>query len=224
MDRGFWKKSFSITFTSLKNEAMRTLTFCLLLTLSSVQLFAQKTFQEGKHYEVVADKKTETPTVTEFFSLYCGHCFQFEALLDTVAASLKTGTKFEKSHVNYLPRNNEAAQFGIVKAFIAMQDLGMQKELTAQFFSAIHLKQIVIDSEDDIKQIFLANDISEARFQKVYTNPDLINRAKAMARLWEEKKVDNVPTLVVNGMYKIDMGSVESIEELVALTNFLLEK
>lgn len=220
----FWKKPFSITFTFVKIEAMRTLTFCLLLTLSSVQLLAQKTFQEGKHYEVVAEKKTEAPTVTEFFSLYCGHCFQFEALVDTVAASLKTGTKFEKSHVSYLPRNNEATQFGIVKAFIAMKDLGMQKELTAQFFSAIHLKGIVIDSEDDIKQIFLANDISEAKFQKVYNSPDLIKRARAMTKLWDEKKVGNVPTLVVNGMYKIDMGSVGSIEELVALTNYLLEK
>ena len=203
---------------------MRTLILCLLLTLSSAQLFAQKTFTEGKHYEVVADKKTEKPTVTEFFSLYCGHCFQFEALVDTVAASLKAGTKFEKSHVNYLPRNNEATQFGIVKAFIAMQDLGIQKELTAQFFAAIHLKGIEIDSEDDIKQIFLANDISEEKFQKVYTDPKLIKRAEAMAKSWEEKKVNNVPTLVVNGMYKIDMASVRSIEELVALTNFLLEK
>lgn len=203
---------------------MRTITLCLLLTLSSVQLLAQNAFTEGKHYEVVADKKTDKPTVTEFFSLYCGHCFQFEALVDTVAASLKAGTKFEKSHVNYLPRNNEATQFGIVKAFIAMQDLGMQKELTAQFFAAIHLKQVEIDSEEDIKQIFLANDISEEKFQKVYTDPKLIKRAEAMAKLWEEKKVNNVPTLVVNGMYKIDMASVRSIEELVALTNFLLEK
>lgn len=217
-------RPFSITFTFVKIKAMRTITFCLLLTLSSVQLLAQSTFEEGKHYEVVADQKTEKPTVTEFFSLFCGHCFQFEALVDTVAASLKAGTKFEKSHVNYLPRNNEATQFGIVKAFIAMQDLGMQKELSAQFFSAIHLKQIVIDSEDDIKQIFLANNISEEKFQKVYTDPELIKRAKVMAKQWEEKKVSNVPTLVVNGMYKIDMGSVKSIEELVALTNFLLEK
>lgn len=203
---------------------MRTLTFCVLLILSAVQLSAQSTFQEGKHYEVVADKKADKPTVTEFFSLYCGHCFQFEALVDTVAASLTAGTKFEKAHVNYLPRNNPATQFGIVKAFIAMQDLGMQKELTGQFFAAIHLKGIEIDSEEDIKQIFLANDVSEEQFRKIYTNPDLIKRAEVMAKLWEEKKVDNVPTLVVNGMYKIDMGSVRSIEELVALTNFLLAK
>lgn len=203
---------------------MRILTICLILTLSSAGLLAQKTFEEGKHYEVVADQKTDVPTVTEFFSLYCGHCFQFEALVDTVEASLIAGAKFEKSHVNYIPRNNPEAQLGIVKAFLAMQDLGMQKELSAQFFAAIHMKGIQIDSVDDMKQIFLANDVSEEKFQKLFNDPDLIKRATAMSTEWEKKKVTNVPTLVVNGKYKIEMGSVKSLEELISLTNYLLEK
>lgn len=203
---------------------MRILTICLVLAITSVSLQAQKTFKEGKHYEVVSDQKTAEPTVTEFFSLYCGHCFQFEALVDTVAASLNAGAKFEKSHVNYLPRDNKETQFGIVKAFVAMQDLGMQKELSSQFFAAIHMKGIKIDSVDDIKQIFLANDVSEAKFNKLFSDPDLIKRATAMSNLWEEKKVTNVPTLVVNGMYKIQMGSVRTLGELIELTNYLLEK
>lgn len=203
---------------------MRVLTICLVLILSTLSLSAQKTFKEGKHYEVVSDQKTAQPTVTEFFSLYCSHCFQFEALVDTLAASLRGGAQFEKSHVNYLPRDNEETQFGIVKAFVAMQDLGMQKELTAQFFAAIHMKGIDIDSVDDIKQIFLANDVSEEKFKALFNDPDLINRAMAMSKLWEEKKVTNVPTLVVNGMYKIDMGSVRTLQQLIDLTNYLLAK
>ncbi|MFT7156048.1 MAG: thiol:disulfide interchange protein DsbA [Parvicella sp.] len=203
---------------------MRTLTICFILTLSSVTLFAQNSFQEGTHYEVVSDQRTATPTVTEFFSLYCGHCFNFEALVDTLKASLIDGAKFEKSHVNYLPRNNPETQMGIVKAFIAMQDLGMQKELSAQFFAAIHMKGIQIDSVDDIKQIFLANDVSEEKFQKLFSDPDLIKRATAMSKEWEKKKVDNVPTLLVNGMYKIDVVRLSSLSQLVSLTNYLLKK
>jgi len=203
---------------------MRVLAICLVLALSTLSLSAQKTFKEGKHYEVVSNQKTAKPTVTEFFSLYCGHCFQFEALVDTLAASLKGGAKLEKSHVNYLPRDNEETQFGIVKAFVAMQDLGIQKELTAQFFAAIHMKGIDIDSVDDIKQVFLANDVSEEKFKALFNDPDLISRAEAMSKLWEEKKVTNVPTLVVNGMYKIDMSSVRSLQQLIDLTNYLLAK
>ncbi|OEK03520.1 hypothetical protein BFP97_19220 [Roseivirga sp. 4D4] len=203
---------------------MRVFTICLVLALSTLSLSAQKTFKEGKHYEVVSSQKTAQPVVTEFFSLYCGHCFQFEPIMDTLAVSLIDGAKFEKSHVNYLPRDNEETQMGIVKAFLAMQDLGMQKELTAQFFAAIHVKGIEIDSVDDIKQIFLANDVSEEKFKALFNDPDLIKRATTMSKLWEEKQVTNVPTLVVNGIYKIDTRSVRSLQELIDLTNYLLAK
>ncbi|OEJ99541.1 thiol:disulfide interchange protein DsbA/DsbL [Roseivirga misakiensis] len=203
---------------------MRTVSLFMLFAICAIHLKAQTTFEEGKHYEIVSTEKSNESIVTEFFSLYCGHCFQFEPLIDQLKAGLKEGTKFEKSHVNYLPRNNEEAQFGIVKAFVAMQDLGMQKDLVPQFFAAIHIKNINLDSEEDIKQIFLANGVSEDKFKKVYTNPDLIKRATEMSTLWSKKSVDNVPTLVVNGMYKIDINSVRSLAELISLTNYLLEK
>lgn len=203
---------------------MRILTICFVLTLSSVALFAQTNFDEGTHYEVVADQKTAGSTVTEFFSLYCGHCFSFESLVDNFKGALTKGTKFEKSHVDYIPRDNREMQFAIVKAFVAMQDLGMEKELSSQFFAAIHVQGIKIDSVDDIKQIFLANDISSAKFDKLFNDPSLIERAKVMSKLWIDKKITNVPTLVVNGKYKLNMTSVKSFDELVALTNYLLTK
>ncbi len=203
---------------------MRTLILCFILTLSSLAIYGQNNFQEGTHYEVVADQKTVQPTVTEFFSLYCGHCFSFESLVDTVKASLAKGTTFEKSHVDYIPRDDREMQFAIVKAFVAMQDLGMEKQLSSQFFAAIHMEGIKIDSVDDIKQIFLANDISSAKFDKLFNDPSLVQRAKVMSKLWIEKKITNVPTLVVNGKYKVTMTSVKSLDELISLTNFLLEK
>ncbi len=203
---------------------MRTLALYLILTLSSVSAFAQASFEEGKHYEIVAEQKTATPTVTEFFSLFCGHCFQFEALVDTVSASLKPGTKFEKSHVSYIPRDNQEVQKAIVKAFVAMNDLGKQKELSRQFFAAIHLKGVKFETEKDVKQIFIANDISESEVTKLFNDKDLIKRAIVMSREWEKKKVTNVPTLVVNGKYKINMASLTSLDQLIALTNHLLEK
>ncbi|MBO3700128.1 thiol:disulfide interchange protein DsbA/DsbL [Roseivirga sp. E12] len=203
---------------------MRILTICLVLTLTAVSLQAQKTFQEGKHYEVVSQEKSMRIQVTEFFSLFCGHCFQFEALVDTLEASLGSEAIFRKSHVDYLPRDNEKAQFDIVKAFVTMGELDMEKELTRQFFAAIHAKGMKMDTPEEIKKIFLANDVNEVEFDRLFNGEEVEYRAKEMAKLWEEKKVTNVPTLVVNGMYKIEMGSVRSLQELIDLTNYLLAK
>ena len=203
---------------------MKKLLAGTVLVFLSLGVFAQSEFQEGKHYEVVAQKLTEKPTVTEFFSLYCSHCFQFEPLIDTIKTSLVAGTTFEKSHVNYLPRDNQEAQEAIVKAFATMQELGIEDDLSKQFFAAIHLKGMNLDSAEDIKQIFLANGISEKKFNKVYNSRSVADKALFMAKHWEDKQVKNVPTLLVNGKYLINMQSLNNVGELISLTNYLLEK
>ncbi len=208
----------------MKIETMRVLAICLVLTMASVSLQAQKTFKEGKHYEVVSQEKSMRIQVTEFFSLFCGHCFQFEALIDTLEASLGSEAILVKSHVDYLPRDNEQAQLDIVKAFVTMRELDMEKELIKQFFAAIHVKGMKMDTPEEIKKIFLANEVDELEFDRLFNGEEVEYRAKEMAKLWEEKKVTNVPTLVVNGMYKIDIGSVRTLQELIDLTNYLLAK
>ena len=105
-----------------------------------------------------------------------------------------------------------------------MQELGIEDDLSKQFFAAIHLKGVNLDSADDIKQIFLANGISENKFNKVYNSRSVADKALFMAKHWEDKQVKNVPTLLVNGKYLINMQSLNNVGELISLTNYLLEK
>lgn len=202
---------------------MRIFVVCLLLMISSLSV-AQTGFQEGKHYEVVAKDRSSRIEVTEFFSLFCGHCFQFEALIDTLKASLKPEATFQKSHVSYLPRDNEQAQKAIVKAFLTMRELEKEEELTKQFFAAIHVKGLKMDTIEEIKKIFLANDVNETAFDMIFNSEEIAYRADEMSKLWLEKKVSSVPTFLVNGKYLINMQSLSNIGELIALTNYLLEK
>ena len=82
-------------------------------------------FKEGEHYEVVNDTPSEKPTVTEYFSHYCSHCFQFERFVDTVKAHVNAD--FVKSHVSYIPKNDSLVAMSMVKAFVIMQELGVEK-------------------------------------------------------------------------------------------------
>ena len=200
---------------------MKKILIAVLLVLS-VSVKAQ--FVEGKHYEVVGKVATEKPTVTEFFSLFCGHCYQFESMLSLYKGGLKEGTQFEKSHVDYIPRDNKAVSFGIVKAFLSMKSLNVEKELIPAFFKHIHAEMKPIETEKTIKEIFMANGVAAADFDKAYMSKKVEADANKMIALWQEKKITNVPTMVVNGKYKINMQSVSSLDELTKLTNFLLDK
>lgn len=197
----------------------------LVLVLGCFVGVAYGQFKEGVNYDVVAEKATAEPTVTEFFSLFCGHCFQFEPLVGDVKEKLKEGTKFEKSHVDYIPRDNPDVQLGIVKAFVIMDEMGDKgTEIMQYFFNQIHLVGRVIDTNNVIKQMFWEQGVSKENVEKLFSSKDIEDKAKKMARVWEEKQITNVPTLLVNGKYKINMSSVRSIDELMELVNFLVDK
>lgn len=198
--------------------------FILSLSACTAQAQEQSKFIEGEHYEIVSEKKSEQPNVTEFFSLFCGHCFQFEPFMDSLQNTLPNGVHFKKSHVDYIPRDNEPVSFGIVKAFIVMGDLGKEKELTKTFFAAIHLAQENIDTEAKIRKLFVDNGIDGVEFDKLYNSQSVKDRATAMAELWVTREISSVPTIVVNDKYKVNMAAMKSMEDLVQITEYLLKQ
>jgi len=194
-----------------------------MLTVGAGSAFAQ--YQEKIHYTVVSKTATATPTVTEFFSMYCGHCYSFEPMMPQIKAGLKAGTKFEKSHVDYIPRDNPTVQAGIVQAFVIMDKMGDKgAEVLQYFFDQIHLKMRTVEDMGTIKKMFEEKGVSKAEVDKYFADQTLATKARKMARAWEAKGVSNVPSLVVNGKYLVNMGSVNSLEELLALVNYLVDK
>lgn len=202
---------------------MKGLLIALLFTVGVGSAFGQ--YQENVNYTVVSQTATATPTVTEFFSMFCGHCFQFEPMMPQLKAGLKEGTKFEKSHVDYIPRDNPAVQAGIVQAFVIMEKMGAKgAEIMQYFFDQYHVKGRTIDNMSTVKKMFEEKGVSKAEVDKYFADKTLEAKAKKMAREWEAKQVSSVPSLVVNGKYLVNMGSVKSLEELLSLVNYLVDK
>lgn len=201
---------------------MRALVFLCLFGLGVAP--AQAQFNEGVHYTVVSEAKTEKPTVTEFFSLFCGHCYQGESMFQEFAKGLPEGTSFKKSHVTYIPRDKPEVGNGIVQAFIAMEKLGKSKELTKVFFDYIHKEQKDIASLAAIKEIFVANGVTAEEFETAYNDKEVAAAATLMQKAWMDKQIESVPTLVVNGKYRVNMRSLENTQQMDSLVKFLLKK
>lgn len=198
--------------------------FITTAILSLLTISVQAQFDEGVHYTVVSEAKTERPTVTEFFSLFCGHCYQGEEMFQAFAKTLPEGTDFKKSHVTYIPRDNPEVGNGIVQAFIAMEKLGKTKELTRVFFDLIHKEGKEINSIEAIKEIFVANGVTAEQFEAAYHDKQVAADAKAMQQAWLDKQIQSVPTLVVNGKYRVNMRALENVQQMDSLVKYLLEK
>lgn len=202
---------------------MKILLSSFLVLFTSGALLSQD-FEEGTHYDIVAEQASEDPKITEYFSLFCGHCFQFEPVIKLLQDSYKEQLKIQKSHVDYMPRDNEEVSFGIVKAFVTMKALGKQEQLTETFFAAIHLAEADLKTEEDIRKIFLQSGVTANEFDVVYNSSEVVEEASIMRKDWQKKGINNVPTLIINDKYKINIGSLGGMEDLKALISYLLDK
>ena len=66
---------------------MKNLLALVSAALLSFSVHAAK-FTEGDYYKVLDQPQSTTPVVTEFFSLYCPHCYQFEPMIRQLPKTL----------------------------------------------------------------------------------------------------------------------------------------
>ncbi|CAH9066473.1 Thiol:disulfide interchange protein DsbA [Pseudoalteromonas holothuriae] len=185
-------------------------------------------FTDGKHYQTIENDKSETPKVTEFFSFYCPHCYQFEPIAMALEESLPKGAEFEKSHVNFLQGLPAQVQSNLSYAYIIAQQAGKEQQVTAQIFDSIHQKKAELSDIKDVKKLLELNGISEKDFDQSMSSMLVIAAEQKMQEQQELfgklGALSGVPTFIVNDKYKINMREVKSQADLEALVKYLLAK
>ena len=81
---------------------LRVVTFAAVAALST-SLAAQEQYQEGVHYDLIEPAihtgSSNRVVVTEFFSYGCGHCYNFEPLLESFESRLPEGVVVQRTPV-----------------------------------------------------------------------------------------------------------------------------
>jgi protein dithiol oxidoreductase (disulfide-forming) len=177
-------------------------------------------YKEGVHYTVINDgPATEKPEITEFFSFYCPHCYSFsKTFLPKFKETLPEGVKFNQSHVEFIGR-----EMGVEmsRAFAVAHQLNVDEKMEAAIFAAIHDERKRFTNRDDVRALFVANGVDGKDFDSA-ANSFMVNaQMSKMKRDTENAKLSGVPSLVVNGKYRVEMATTKTSDELLALTYYL---
>jgi thiol:disulfide interchange protein DsbA len=191
----------------------------LPLTASAVELY-----QEGTHYDVIADKVTDKPEVIEVFSFWCPACYNFEPVVKTLQAKLPKGAEFRKVHADFMRFASPELQRDLTKAMLVGKALKQEAKFNKAIFEYIHKQRASIASIDDVRRIAQVQGIEASEFDKALksftVNGFFKRNQKEIAKY--RGKVSGVPSFIVNGKYKVNLGSVRSADDVVELINFLL--
>jgi len=196
--------------------------FALLLGMILLPLTAQAIeYKEGTHYQVVKQTATATPEVMEFFSFYCGHCAKFEPLMANLKANLADGVELKKNHVDFLGREMGPQ---LTRAYAAAEMLQVEDKVSEILFDLIHTQHKAVNGEEGILAVFKKAGISQEEAQSALQSFPTSGLASQMRRDTETFAIRGVPTVIVNGKYKVNTGSIKSEKEFIALVNFLTQK
>jgi len=191
---------------------MKKLVSLFALMLLPVMAFAAN-YTEGEHYTKVNEEITAKPEVREFFSFYCGHCFNFEPFMATLKTSLPEGATFEMNHVDFLRAASPKVQQMLSKAVVVAHQMGLEKKVIAALFNYIHVQKAVFTSEKDIRNVFVLNGADGEKFDKLMKSFGVVSKANAMKKQQDyfAKKgaLKGVPAVIVNGKYRVDAQGLD---------------
>ncbi len=178
----------------------------------------QALFQEGVDYKVRAGLPSSTLELKEFFSYNCPHCYEFDSVIAGYLKSAPEEYSFKRIPVSFGRDTwKKSAQ-----VYTLAQFLSLKETLHTKIFERIHKEHKPFKNDQDIKDFFIANGVTEERFNKISNSFALKSRYKSNELLNKKYSISSVPTLIVRDVYQIELRSVKNSAKLRQLVDYLM--
>lgn len=201
----------------MKKVTAKLLAFAATL-LMSLSLHAAQ-FDEGKHYKVLDLPHSDKSVVTEFFSFYCPHCFQFESLIQQLKQELPEDAKLEKSHVAFM---GGEMGINISKAYATMVSLKVEDTMVPVMFDRIQVKRQAPKDLAELRQLFTDNGIDGEKYDAAFNSFAVDSMVRRFNQTFDASGLTGVPSVVVNGKYQVLTTDIDTFEKYSELVNYLL--
>lgn len=198
----------------------------MALLLMPVSGLAQETaFKSGNHYRTLEEPvpvQGEGVQVLEFFSYGCPHCRSFEPYLQRWEKNLPEDVEFSRVPAIF----GQGAEL-YAKAYYAVESLGIIEEAHRAIFDAIHVERQRLDTPEAFAELVAKQEIEgvdRETFLDAMNSFDVDSKLRRAKQLIREYRITGVPSMAVNGKYLAGGGMVDTYEQLVQVTDYLVKK
>ena len=158
--------------------------------------------------------------VVEFFSYACPHCNDLNPIVKKWAAKLPADVAFKRVPVSF---NSPFYQL-MAKLFYTLESLGEIEKLDAAAFDAIHVKGLKLIDEKSVQEWAVSQGVDAKKFSDAFKSFSTDSNVKRADQLSRAAKIPGVPALVVDGRYLVVGKNVKNHDELLALTEKVIDK
>lgn len=181
-------------------------------------------WEAGKHYEVlpipVQTGDPKSVEVVEIFSYACIHCFSFEPDLNKWQSGASSDVKFLR-----IPAVFNADWQLMAQAYFTAEVLNVVDKVHEHLFKAIHVESRDLRDPAVMAEIFEKHaGIKPDQFNEVYNSFSVRNRVNQAVAKGRAYRITGVPTLIVNGKYRVDGQSAGDNTRMLKVVDFLITK
>lgn len=195
-----------------------------LVSLLVLALPAQAQLAAGVDFaEIKPPLQVDNPAkieVVEFFSYACPHCNDLNPIVKKWAAKLPADVAFKRVPVSF---NSPFYQL-MAKLFYTLESLGEIEKLDAAAFDAIHVKGLKLIDEKSVQEWAVSQGVDAKKFSDAFKSFSVDSNVKRADQLSRSAKIPGVPALVVDGRYLVVGKNVKNHDELLALTEKVIDK
>ncbi len=181
-------------------------------------------YSPEKHYTILttAQGTSSAPDVievTEVFWYGCPHCYTFDPYLEKWKANLPDDVNFVRLPVMWNPTNQIHARM-----FYTAEALGKLDQVHEAVFRAIHRDKQTLTTEASIQKFLLNYGISEQEFNDTFRSFTVESKLQRAKNLTQRYRIQSVPLLVINGKYLTQGSEMKNFEEILAVTDELVDR
>ncbi|WP_217517273.1 thiol:disulfide interchange protein DsbA/DsbL [Vibrio metschnikovii] len=193
--------------------------FALVATLTLSLSAHAAQFKEGVHYKVLDLPKASQPSVSEYFSFYCPHCYSFEPIIKQLKEQLPAEVRLQKNHVSFMGGNMGKS---MSKAYATMLALNVEEQMLPVMFNRIHNQRKAPKNDQELRQIFTDEGIDGAKFDAAFNGFAVDSIVRRFDKQFQDSGLTGVPAVVVNNRYLVQAQGIKTVDEYFELVNYLL--
>ncbi len=192
----------------------------LLLFFSCAQA---EEYVPGRHYEILDNPTiTRNPSkveVVEVFWFGCNHCYSLESYIQPWKRNLPNDVDFWKSHITWNAQAETHARL-----FYSAKALGIEEKAIPAAFTAIWREGRNLLGNSEVEYFFKGFGVEKERYLSVSNSFGVNNAVKQANNRMKQWAVTGVPTIIVNGKYKVSGTREIGTSKLLDVVDFLIEK
>ncbi|MEQ5835681.1 thiol:disulfide interchange protein DsbA/DsbL [Marinobacter sp. NFXS9] len=193
----------------------------LLLPLAATAQAAQ--FQEGQDYERLSSPlPTQNPDhieVTEVFWYGCPHCYAFKPLIEDWAAKKADDVDFV-----LVPAALGRTWDVHARAFYTTKAMGVFDKTHDLLFDALARDHKRLNNGEKIADFLADHGVDKDAFLKTFNSFGVNAKMQQAEAYVRGARITGVPTIIVNGKYKVSASMAGSHENMIKVIDYLVDK